>query len=123
MGALGTRKDDHRAVWLGRRALRQGDLHLLLAEQAHAGSTMLSATPILPEQGSRPNLERMQQQADPARLRRGVAMPLALLSQGTRSRLPEPSRVDQTQAAISRRARCSVAESTCLAGQRRVPSG
>ena len=62
---------------------------------------MLPATPITPEQGSRPNRERMQQQADPARLRRGAAMPLTLLSQGTGSTLAEPSRVDQTQAAIS----------------------
>ncbi len=62
---------------------------------------MLPATPILPEQGSRPNLERMQQQADPARLRRGATMPLTLLSQGTRSTLAHLCRVDQTQAAIS----------------------
>src|SRR5438034_1980432 len=62
---------------------------------------MLPATPILPEQGSRPNLERMQQQADPARLRRGVAMPLTLLAQGTRSTLAHLCRVDQAQAAIS----------------------
>src|SRR6266567_995396 len=112
MGALRTGKDSHRVVWLGRRGLRKRDLTPLVAQQAHAGSAMLPATPITPEQGSRPNLQRMQQQADPARLRRGVAMPLALLSQGTRSTLAEPSRVDQTQAAISRRARCSVAEST-----------
>jgi hypothetical protein len=82
MGALGTRKDDHRAVWLGRHALRQGDLHLLLAEQAHAGSTMLSATPILPEQGSRPHLERMEQDTDLAWLLGGTALPLTLLAEG-----------------------------------------
>src|SRR5258708_32097842 len=43
----------------------------------------------------------MQQQADPARLRRGAAMPLALHTPRTRSTLAKPSRVDQTQAAIS----------------------
>src|SRR5207247_9035790 len=62
---------------------------------------MLPATPSLPEQGSRPNLERMQQQADPARLRRGAAMPLTLLAQGTRATLADLCRVDQAQAAIS----------------------
>ncbi len=101
MGAPRTGKDSHRVVWLGRRSLRKCDLNPLVAQQAHAGSAMLPATPITPEQGSRPNRERMQQQADPARLRRGAAMPLTLLSQGTRATLAEPSRVDQTQAAIS----------------------
>ena len=101
MGTLRTGKDDLRAWWLERHSLRKGDLNPLGAQEAHAGSAMLPATPILPEQGSRSNRERMQQKADPARLRRGAAMPLALLSQGTRSTLADPSRVDQTQAAIS----------------------
>src|SRR5258708_4735946 len=61
---------------------------------------MLPATPVFPEQGSRPHPERMQQQADPARLRRGAAMPLTLLSQGTRSTLAHLCCVDQAQTAI-----------------------
>src|SRR6266849_2507803 len=101
MGALRTGKNDFQALWLRRQSLRKCDLNPLVAQQAHAGSAMLPATPILPEQGSRPNRVRMQEQADPARLRRGVTMPLTLLSQGTRSTLADASRVDQTQAAIS----------------------
>ena len=56
MGTLRTGQDDGRGVWLGRRGLRQGDLHPLAAQQTHAGATIQPATPILPEQGSRPNL-------------------------------------------------------------------
>ncbi len=101
MGALRTGKKAFRALWLGRRGLPKCDLNLLVAQQTQAGSAMLPATPIFPEQGSRPHLERMQQQADPARLRCGAAMPLTLLSQGTRSTLAHLRRVDQAQAAIS----------------------
>src|SRR5258708_6870452 len=46
MGALRAGKDSHRVVWLGRRGLRKSDLNPLVAQQAHAGSAMLSATPI-----------------------------------------------------------------------------
>lgn len=101
MGAPRTGKNAFRALWLGRQSLRKCYLNPLVAQQAHASSAMLPATPILPEQRSRPNLERMQQQADPARLRRGSAMPLTLLSQGTRSTLAHLRCVNQPQAAIS----------------------
>ncbi len=101
MGALRTGKDSSRVVWLGRRGLRKGDLNLLGAQQAHAGSAMLPATPILPEQGSRSHLEWMQQNTDAARFCGLPAMPLALLSQRTPSTLTDASGIDQTQAAIA----------------------
>ncbi len=61
MGALRTGEDDFRALWQ-RRAQPAEVLPQPVgcASLAHAGSAMLSATPILPEQGSRPDLERMQ---------------------------------------------------------------
>jgi hypothetical protein len=59
MGALRTGKDGLLGV-LGRSGHWQSDLYPLMAQQAHAGTTMKPPTPILPEQGSRPNLERMQ---------------------------------------------------------------
>ena len=80
MGALCTRQDYLRRVGLSRQSLREGDLYSLVAQQAYAGSAMLSAAPITPSQGSRPNLERMQQHADLARLGRSVAFPLTLLA-------------------------------------------
>ena len=99
MGTLRTGKDSCRALWLGRGSLRKCYLNPLVAQQAHAGSTMLPAIPILPEQGGRPNLKRMQQQADPARLLRVPAVPLAKLSQPTASAVTDPGCIDHAASA------------------------
>ena len=80
MGTLGPGQDGCWGLWQGLRGLRQGDFHPLMAQQAHAGATMKPPTPILPEQGNRPNLERMQQHTHLARLRSRTAIPLAKLS-------------------------------------------
>jgi hypothetical protein len=58
MGALGTGKDRRGRVWDALAG--QVHLHLLLTEQLHAGSAMLSATPIFPEQRSSSHLEWMR---------------------------------------------------------------
>jgi hypothetical protein len=99
MGALGTGKDRRRHVWEGLAG--QVHLHPLLTEQLHAGSAMLSATPILPEQRSSSHLEWMQQDTDPTRFCGLSAMPLALLSQRTPSTLTDASGIDETQAPIA----------------------
>ena len=62
-------------------ALGQMDLHLLVSEHLHASPAMGPSAPVSPEQGSGPNLERVEQQTDPAGLCRLVAVPLTLLAQ------------------------------------------
>lgn len=49
MGTLGTRKKRRRG-FVGLAGWRELHINLLVAEQLHASSAMLSATPILPEQ-------------------------------------------------------------------------
>jgi hypothetical protein len=100
MGTLRTRQDGRRGVWLGRRGLRQGDLHPLVAQQGHAGATIKPSTPILPEQGSRSNPERMQQHTDLARLRGRAAIPLALLAQRTGTTAANAGSIHHAQAPI-----------------------
>jgi hypothetical protein len=101
MGALRTGKDAYRAVWLGRRGLRKCDLHSLVAQQAHTGSAMLPASPITPSQGSRPNLERMQQHADLARLYRGFALPLTLFAERARAATANTGCIHHSQTSVS----------------------
>src|SRR6516164_10300198 len=62
---------------------------------------MRSATPVLPQQGSRSSLERMQQHANPTRLLREPAVPLTLLTQPTGTTIANPGSVEDPQRAIS----------------------
>ncbi len=80
--------------------MRKRHLSPLVAEQAHAGATMLPATPIFPEQGRRSRLERMQQDADLARLARFAAIPLALLAQRTGTTTANARSIHHAQAPI-----------------------
>ncbi len=73
----------------------------LVTQQLHASSTMLPAAPIFPEQGSRANLERVQQHTHPAWFRGSATMPLTLLAELTTSTVADASGVDQSQAPIS----------------------
>jgi hypothetical protein len=52
----------------------------LVAQELSTGSTMLSAAPVTPIQGSRTDLERMEQNTDPAWFSRHISTPLALLA-------------------------------------------
>ena len=56
------------------------DLYALVAEQMDAGASVNPATPVLPEERSRTNRHRMEQDAHLARLYRCAAIPLALLA-------------------------------------------
>ena len=67
MRPLSTREDGRRWCWL-RLGLLKRHVHPLVAQELHAGTPMRSTTPITPEQRSGANRERMQEQADPARL-------------------------------------------------------
>ncbi len=52
MSALATRKNGQRRGWAGLAERQQLHVNPLVTEQLHAGSAMLSATPILPEEWS-----------------------------------------------------------------------
>src|SRR5690242_1959336 len=61
---------------------------------------MFSPAPIVPEKWSRPNLERMQQDARLPRFRRGSAIPLTLLTQWTGATTVDAGCIDDAQAPI-----------------------
>ena len=77
------------------------DFHLLMAHKLHAGTTMRSAAPILPQERSRTNLEGMQQQAHLAGLRGVAALPLALLAQWTGAATEDAGSIHDAQAPVS----------------------
>jgi len=55
-------------------------VNALVAQELSTGPTMLSTAPVMPKQGRFPDLERMEEHTDPARLLGIVATPLALLA-------------------------------------------
>jgi hypothetical protein len=79
---------------------READLEVLMSHELHAGPSMLSAAPILPEQGSRTHLPRMQQDTDLPRFRSGAAIPLTLFTQRTGAATAHAGGIQHTQAAI-----------------------
>jgi hypothetical protein len=100
MGALRTGEDRRRAGlenW-GRDLHRH--IHPLASKQLDTGPTMLSPAPILPEQGSRANIERMKQQTHSARMLGGLPMPLTLLTQATRTAGTDAGLIDDAQTPI-----------------------
>src|SRR6266487_3684527 len=62
---------------------------------------MVPAAPISPEEGSRPDVERMQEHTHLARLFGGTALPLTLFAQGTEATTADAGRVDHAQTPIS----------------------
>ncbi len=72
----------------------------LTAQELHAYPSMLPATPVTPEQGSRPNFEGVQQHAHLARLCSGTAIPLALLAQWTGTTTANARCIHHPQASI-----------------------
>src|SRR5215472_990419 len=83
-----------------RQSVLKRHVHPLTTQQVHTGASMDSATPIVPEQRSRAYRERMQQQTHSSGLCRLVAMPLALLTQGTDPTVSDPGGVEDPQGAI-----------------------
>ncbi len=77
------------------------NIHPLMVQQIHAGSSMVPSAPILPKNGLWSNHERMQEYADLARLRGGAAIPLALLTQLTGTTVANAGCIHQPQAPIS----------------------
>jgi hypothetical protein len=100
MRPLCSREDQRRRVWVRRLGLLKRHIRPLATQQLHAGAPMRSTTPIPPEQGSRAQRERMQQQTHPAGLCRLVAVPLTLLAQGAHATVYDPGGVEHPQRAI-----------------------
>ncbi len=100
MCPLRSREDGRQCCGRHRSSRRQVDLHTLAAQELHAGAAMLSAGPVLPEQGVRADLERMQQETHPARMPGCVSVPLTLRTLRTGTALSDPSFIDHAQAAI-----------------------
>jgi hypothetical protein len=80
---------------------RQAHLDMLVSHESHAGASMDPATPILPEERPMSNHERMEQPTSLARLFGGVPIPLALLTQLTRTTAANTGGIHQPQAPIS----------------------
>jgi hypothetical protein len=93
-GALRPGKDDFWTVWRRRRGLRECDLNPLVAQEADAGSAMLPATPVFPEEGSRTNHQGIEQDAHLTRLFARAPLPLTLLAQRTRVTTANAGRID-----------------------------
>lgn len=79
---------------------QQTYLDALVSHEVPTGASVGSPAPIAPEQWGRTHLERMQQQADLARLCRGVAIPLALLTQWARTTTPNAGSIHDASASI-----------------------
>lgn len=79
---------------------REAHLDALMSHEWSAGASMLSATPIPPEQWGRTNGERMEQHADLARFGCGAAVPLTRLAQWTRTTPANAGSIHHTHTAI-----------------------
>jgi hypothetical protein len=97
MSTLCTRQDVRLLLWRWLAGLLKRYLDPLVSHELHTGAPMLSATPVLPEQRSRPNFEGMEQ---PTRLFGGRPVPLTLLAQPTTSTVCSPGGVEHPQRAI-----------------------
>ena len=72
-----------------------------MAHELHAGTPVLSAAPVPPEQRCGTHRERVQQNTDPTGLRGGFPMPLARLSQRAAATIENSGTVEDAQTAIS----------------------
>ena len=98
--SLRTGQEYLRDGWRSRGGRRQAHFNILVAHELHAGTPMCSPAPIAPEKRGRTNLERMQQHAYLARLCCGVAIPLALLAERTRTTTANAGSIHHAEAAI-----------------------
>ena len=101
MRALCTRQGHRRDGWGSRVPELHLDLHALVTKQLHAHPSMVSATPVPPEDGLRTDGQWMQQHANLAGFRSGAAIPLTLLAQGAITTTANAGCIDHTQAAVA----------------------
>lgn len=98
MCPLRPRKD--RRLRAGRESRRKGHLNPLVSHELHTGTSVLSATPILPVQRRGTDPEGMQEKTDPTRLCRGLSMPLTLRTLWAVAAIADPSAGEDAQTAI-----------------------
>lgn len=101
MRALCTGEDHVGGRWRSGGGRRQTHFETLVSHKLDTGTSVLSAAPISPEQGSRTDRERMQHYTDLTWLRGRAAVPLTLLAQRTRATTVNAGSIHHTQASIS----------------------
>ena len=104
VGTLRPRKDHVRGG--GQRSSRwrrDRETHFdpLVAHQLQTGAPVFPATPISPQQRRGTHRERMEQEADPTRLCRGVPVPLTLRTLWALATIADAGAGEETQTAIS----------------------
>ncbi len=100
MCTLGTGKGRRLDGQAGRGGRLDLYLDTLMAQQLDARASVGPTTPVSPSDRLRTNDQWMQQHAHLARLFGGVALPLALLPQGTRAATADASCIHHAQASI-----------------------
>ena len=99
MGTLSAGKRREPDGECGRLRL-QLDHHLVMAQKLVAGPAMLPPTPVPPEQRSRANPERMEQDTHLTWLCGGAAVPLTVFAQRSRTTTADAGSIDHAQASI-----------------------
>jgi hypothetical protein len=79
----------------------------LYAQELDTGVSVDSTTPVTPEKWRIPHSQRMQQDADLARLPGGLALPLTLLTQGTGTAMTDAGSIHEIAGLPSASRRCS----------------
>lgn len=93
-------KDHCRFAWRSGDGRWQAHLDVLVSHELHTGTPMLSAAPVAPEQRRGTNDARMKKHTHLARLCRGVAIPLTLLTQWTKAAIADAGCIHDAQAPI-----------------------
>ncbi|SRR6266699_2320779 len=100
VGPLCAREDHGCGRWRSGSGRWQAHLNALVSHEMDASPPMFSPAPISPEERGRTNREWMQQHTHLARLCRGTAIPLALLTQGTGTTTPNARSIHHAQASV-----------------------
>lgn len=97
---LATCEDHVRGAWRSCDGWRQAHLDVLVPQELETGAPVFPAAPILPEQRRGSNDARMKKHTHLARLCCGVAIPLTLLAQWTRTAIADAGCIHDAQAPI-----------------------
>lgn len=100
MRPLLTRQRWRRGRWAESAIRCHLDLHLLSTQQVNAGAPLFAAAPVAPEQRSRGNGQRVQEQADPAWMFGRRSMPLTVRTQPAGATITDAGLIDHAQAPI-----------------------
>ena len=100
VGTLRAGKDHFRFAWRGCGGRWWAHLDALVSHELHTGAPVRSPAPIAPEQRRGTNLERMQQDTDPTRLRGCLPMPLTLRTLWAAATIAYAGAVEHAQTTI-----------------------